>query len=81
MAYISMITNPRTFTAAESEALTTYCTAQVTAGTTNNTVYTWLTNADPSMPQNVRIWSTSESAAGYQSIIAGFSPAVTVAVF
>ena len=82
-----MITDPRELTEAEGTQLTTYLTAQVTAGTTNNIVYTWVvTSTDGHAPdepggQNVRLWTTSESATGYQAIMAGFSPAIPVAVF
>ena len=86
MAYISMITAPRELTEAEEEQLATYLAAQVTAETTNNVVYRWgVTSTNGHSPeyesQNVRLWSTSESATGYQALLAGFSPAVPVAVF
>jgi len=87
MAYISMITDPRELTEAEGEQLTTYITAQVTAGTTNGNLYTWALavvpgpDPAPAGSQNVRMWSTSESATGYQTILAGFSPAVSVSVY
>ena len=84
-----MITEPRELTDAEGDQLSTYMTAQVTASTTNNTVYTWaITSTDghtsgggEAQLQNVRLWTTVESANGYKAIMAGFSPAIPVAVF
>ena len=79
MAYFTEITTPRELTESESSQLTSYVSTQVTAGTTNGNIYTWQISA--SGTQNVRMWSTSESANGYKSIMAGFSPAIPVAVY
>ena len=76
-----MITEPRDMTEAESTQLSDYITAQKDAGTTNGAVYVWDTVVEAIPTQNVRIWSTSESATGYQAILAGFSPAIPVTVY
>ena len=81
MAYFTKITALRDFTEAERTQLTNYVEAQTTAGTTDGNVYNWLFNNDSDVPQNVRMWSTSESATGYQAVLAGFSPAVPVSVY
>jgi hypothetical protein len=89
MAYISMITEPRELTEAEGTQLANYTTAQTNAGTTNNAVYTWTVasidghapDPDQIVNQNVRIWTTVESANGYKAIMAGFSPSIPVTVF
>ena len=80
MAYFTKITAPREITEAEQTQLTNYLLAQETAGTTDDTVYIWSTNLDEAAV-NVRMWSTLESATGYQAIMAGFSPAIPVALY
>jgi len=81
MAYFTKITALREFTEAEQTQLTNYLEAQTTAGTTDGNVYNWPFNNDYGLPQNVRMWSTSESATGYQAVLAGFSPAIPVSVY
>ena len=81
MAYFTKITTPRTLTEAETGQLDSYVSAQTTAGTTDGNRYVWSTMPDSEGTQTVRMWSTSESAAGYQAVLAGFSPAVPVSVF
>ena len=80
MAYFTMITAPRELTEAERAQVDSYTIAQTTAGTTSGQLYAWtvITSGDP---QSVRMWSNTESAAGYQSLLAGFSPAVPVAIY
>jgi len=79
MAYFTEITVPRVLTEAETSQLASYISAQTTAGTTNGQVYKWSNTADTTT--NVRMWSSTESANGYQSLLAGFSPAIPVAVY
>ena len=87
MAYFTEITTPRTLTSEESTQITSYISAQQTAGTTNGSLYAWtLATAPgpeptPTVTQNVRMWSTSGSATGYQALFAGFSPAIPVSVY
>jgi hypothetical protein len=87
MAYFTLIPTPRDLTAGESTQVDSYMTAQQTAGTTNGNLYTWALalapgpDPAPAGSQNVRMWSTSESATGYQALFAGFSPAISVAVY
>ena len=81
MAYFTKITATRELTEAEETQLTNYVEAQLTAGTTDGNVYNWSFNNDADLPQNVRMWSTSESATGYQAVLQGFSPSVPVSVY
>jgi hypothetical protein len=82
MAYFTYLSAPRTLTDAESTQVTDYVNAQITAGTTDGNRYGWpILATDPAIVQNVRMWSTSESANGYASIMEGFSPSIAVAVY
>ena len=81
MAYFSMITEARDFTEVEMQQLGVYIDTQLAAGTTNDIVYRWVINKTPDREQNVRIWTTSASATGYQALLEGFSPAVPVMVY
>ena len=81
MAYITMITGSREFTLAEQEQLSNYLDAQVAAATTNDVVYQWVINKAPETFQRIRIWTTSASATGYQTILEGFSPPIPVMVY
>ena len=81
MAYITMITAARDLTAEEAQQLDTYMEAQVAAVTTNDIVYNWVINKNPAVSQGVRIWTTSESATGYQTLLEGFSPPIPVMVY
>jgi len=84
MAYITYITEIRELTEAESTAAQNYMAAQINAGTTDGNKYV-LTSTQESPTQNqtinIRIWGTSESAAGYKSLFEGFSPAVPIAMY
>ena len=84
MAYFTYITVPYTFTEAEQAQLNSYISAQMTAGTTDGEKYGWTTSATsptPDLYRIVRMWGTSESATGYQTLCAGFSPAVSVSLY
>ena len=82
MAYFTEITEPRTFTESETSQVNSYVSTQQAAGTTDGHLYVWnISNPDTPSTQLVRMWGTTESAAGYQSVLAGFSPAVPVSVF
>ena len=79
MAYFTKITTLRDLTTEEATQLNDYVATQVTANTTDGNIYSWTTSTLET--QTVRMWSTSESATGYQAIMAGFSPAIPVAVY
>lgn len=80
MAYFTEITAPRELTEAEKAQVDSYTTAQTAAGTTSGQLYAWFISTSGNQ-QTVRMWSNTESAAGYQSLLAGFSPAVPVAIY
>ena len=83
MAYFTYVTQVRDLTEAESAQVNSYVSAQMTAGTTNGDRYVWTINSEPDVElvQKVRMWGTIESATGFQTLFAGFSPAVPVAVY
>jgi hypothetical protein len=80
MAYFTEITAARELTESEATQLTSYVSAQATAGTTSGQLYVWPVSNSETV-QTVRMWSNSESATGYQTLLAGFSPAVPVAIY
>ena len=83
MAYFTYVPEPRDLTEAEQTQLDSYVSAQMTAGTTNGERYVWTINSAPEVElvQKVRMWGTIESATGFKTLFAGFSPAVTVALY
>jgi len=85
MAYFTYVSEPRNLTEAESAQVDGYVSAQMTAGTTNGDRYVWTINSDPEVEpvqkQKVRMWGTIESATGFKTLFAGFSPAITVALY
>ena len=84
MAYFTYITELRDLTEAELGQVNSYVSTQTTAGTTDGQRYMWTTSHSsptPDLTRYVRMWGTIESATGLQTLMAGFSPAVPVAVY
>ena len=84
MAYFTYTITLRDFTEAESAQVDSYVSTQTTAGTTDGEKYVWTTSPTSPMPnleRYVRMWGTIESATGLQTLMAGFSPAIPVAVY
>ena len=83
MAYFTYVPEMRELTEAEQAQVDGYVSAQMTAGTTNGDRYVWTINSEPDVElvQKVRMWGTIESATGFKTLFAGFSPAMTVALY
>jgi len=88
MAYFSIVnlaTTGRELTPEEQATRDNYLAAQVSAGTTDGHVYSWAYNVNPeegtSQQQQVRMWSTAESANGFKTLFANFVPPVVVQVY
>jgi len=84
MAYFTYVIQPRELNEAESAQVNSYLSAQITAGTTDGERYVWTaspTSPTPDISRSVRMWGTSESATGYKTLFAGFSPTVPIALY
>jgi len=88
MAYFSIVNLASTGRELTSEEVTTrdnYLAAQVSAGTTDGNLYSWVYNMNSetgaSQEQQVRMWSTLESVNGFKAVFAGFSPPIVIAVY
>ena len=84
MAYFTYTIESRVLTEAESAQVDSYLSAQTTAGTTDGERYIWTTSPTsptPDLSRTVRMWGTIESATGWQTMYAGFSPTVPVALY
>jgi hypothetical protein len=84
MAYFTYFQTQRDLTEAESAQVDSYISAQITAGTTDGERYSWTTSSSsptPDISRSVRMWGTIESATGYKTLFAGFSPTVPIALY